>query len=609
MNICYSADFTPALGNYHDLSPFRMWCQKVIPLVYDDSLSYYEVLCKLVNYLNVMLQNVETLAGDVNALHAAYIQLQDYVNQYFDNLDVQEEINNKLDEMAANGELTELLLPLLPPIIDKWLQDNITPTSPPLDDSFTLENAAAQSKATGETFYRYRGSLKGDFKNALIGTYAFNKSEVTGLPDISAQYGWLICVRPTQLYVCIEDNQYRKTWIYSGNNWSQNIDTSLTLRGIPADSYSVGEKNFSYRGALTGNVTNAKIGVYAVNKNEVPGLPKSAPTYNYLICLVPNSIYILIEDNIYRKIWLYRNGVWVPTTDSTFSIQYLAADSKATGEKFFNYRGGGISGDFKNTLVGSYAINSSEVTGLPENANSKYGWLTCIIPNQLYLYVENSYTTPIHIYQSGHWMTLNKPIEMKKITFIGDSITEQNQTSSSNYVRLLALNDVVDTQNMGLSGSGFARLRETNNNYVNRITNIRQGTNLLCVSGSFNDMDSGLEIGNPSDTELNTICGFINNFFDTLDEEFPSLPVLCYTLNYWRTQVKHLYVKYVDSLAEICKQRAIPFVPITYMCNIRPWVAENEAAYIYNRDGTHPNDSGQKLIYEAIRDYVIRYAR
>lgn len=96
MNICYNADFTPALGNYHDLSPFRMWCQKVIPLVYDDSLSYYEVLCKLVNHLNVMLQNVETLAGDVNALHVAYIQLQDYVNHYFDNLDVQEEINNKL---------------------------------------------------------------------------------------------------------------------------------------------------------------------------------------------------------------------------------------------------------------------------------------------------------------------------------------------------------------------------------------------------------------------------------------------------------------------------------------------------------------------------------
>jgi len=33
------ANFTPTLGNYTDLQPFRFWCQKVLPLVYDDSLS------------------------------------------------------------------------------------------------------------------------------------------------------------------------------------------------------------------------------------------------------------------------------------------------------------------------------------------------------------------------------------------------------------------------------------------------------------------------------------------------------------------------------------------------------------------------------------------
>ena len=36
------ANFTPTLGNYKALQPFRYWCQKVLPLVYDDSLSYYD---------------------------------------------------------------------------------------------------------------------------------------------------------------------------------------------------------------------------------------------------------------------------------------------------------------------------------------------------------------------------------------------------------------------------------------------------------------------------------------------------------------------------------------------------------------------------------------
>lgn len=97
------ADFTPELGNYKTLQPFRYWCQKVLPLVYDDSLSYYELLCKVVDYLNKTMEDVETLHGDVTNLHAAYEELQSYVNNYFSSLDVQEEINNKLDKMVNNG--------------------------------------------------------------------------------------------------------------------------------------------------------------------------------------------------------------------------------------------------------------------------------------------------------------------------------------------------------------------------------------------------------------------------------------------------------------------------------------------------------------------------
>ena len=105
------ANFAPEMGDYKPLQPFRYWCQKVLPLVYDDSLSYYELLCKVVDYLNKTMEDVETLHGDVNNLHAAYVKLQNYVNNYFNTLDVQEEINKKLDNMVSTGELTNLLLP------------------------------------------------------------------------------------------------------------------------------------------------------------------------------------------------------------------------------------------------------------------------------------------------------------------------------------------------------------------------------------------------------------------------------------------------------------------------------------------------------------------
>lgn len=107
------ADFTPELGNYKTLQPFRYWCQKVLPLVYDDSLSYYELLCKVVDYLNKTMEDVGVLHEDVDNLHTAYVQLQNYVNDYFSTLDVQEEINNKLDEMAQSGYLSSIIAPIV----------------------------------------------------------------------------------------------------------------------------------------------------------------------------------------------------------------------------------------------------------------------------------------------------------------------------------------------------------------------------------------------------------------------------------------------------------------------------------------------------------------
>lgn len=45
------------------MKPFGFWCQKVLPLVYDESLSYYEVLCKVKDKLNELI-NQDELFGE-----------------------------------------------------------------------------------------------------------------------------------------------------------------------------------------------------------------------------------------------------------------------------------------------------------------------------------------------------------------------------------------------------------------------------------------------------------------------------------------------------------------------------------------------------------------
>lgn len=166
------ANFTPELGNYKTLKPFRYWCQKVLPLVYDDTLSYYELLCKVVDYLNKTMEDVETLNGDVTNLHTAYDELQSYVNNYFTTLDVQEEINNILDKMAESGELYEIIRRYTDPIVNGQ-NDKIDvlkarmDTFSSLPDGSTSGNAELSDIRVG--YYGKKYPSAGDAVRAQVG--------------------------------------------------------------------------------------------------------------------------------------------------------------------------------------------------------------------------------------------------------------------------------------------------------------------------------------------------------------------------------------------------------------------------------------------------------
>ena len=600
------ADFTPQLGDYKTLQPFRYWCQKVLPLVYDDSLSYYELLCKVVDYLNKTMEDVETLHGDVTNLHTSYEQLQNYVNVYFSSLDVQQEINNKLNEMASDGSLTGLISPLLPNIIDDWLSAHITPTTPALDNTFTLENAAAQSKAVGDKLPRYKGILTGDFKNAQEGTYAVDNTVVTGLPTgMSARYGWLVCYNVNTLYMLIESGGTEIIWIFDGATWKQITDETFSLHYVPADSKAVGEKLPRYKGVLTGDFKNAQEGTYAVDNTVVTGLPTGmSARYGWLVCYNVNTLYMLIESGGTEIIWIFDGATWKQITDETFSLHYVPADSKAVGEKLPRYKGV-LTGEFTTAQEGTYSVDNQTVTGLPTGMTSRYGWLTCYSINALYVLVESTANPPCWIYENKQWKKLNTLLQNKKIAFIGDSITEWNATANYNYVTYLQTISHVTVQNLGLSGSGFARLHDTNKNYINRLNSVNSNTELLCVSGSFNDLSSGLPLGTENDTELTSICGYMNQFFNKIDELYPTMKVCCYTLNYWNfSSGLSSAIEYINALKNICSKRAIPFINVSEKCNIRPWVAGNSNAYIHNNDNTHPNAKGHALIYPIIRSFI-----
>lgn len=74
-----------------------------------DAVTDYQLLCLVVDHLNEVIKNSNEQNTVIQNLYNAFVELKDYVDNYFDNLDIQEEIDNKLDEMAESGELADII--------------------------------------------------------------------------------------------------------------------------------------------------------------------------------------------------------------------------------------------------------------------------------------------------------------------------------------------------------------------------------------------------------------------------------------------------------------------------------------------------------------------
>ena len=76
----------------------KFWCYKVLPLVYDDSLSYYELLCKVVSKLNELIEKYASFDDVVAEIQTAIDALQKQIDE-FDTTYIEKLIKDKLANM------------------------------------------------------------------------------------------------------------------------------------------------------------------------------------------------------------------------------------------------------------------------------------------------------------------------------------------------------------------------------------------------------------------------------------------------------------------------------------------------------------------------------
>jgi hypothetical protein len=298
----------------------------------------------LENKFVVLFKTVKEMFDAQDELVKSYKALYDFVNQYFTNLNIQTEVNKKIEEMKDSGELLNLLKPTVSNEVSTWLTSNITnPSNPPIDKSLTVENAAADSKVVGERLLKDGLSYSKQFSESAFykGSAISSKTDVNGTSYISfdnynkAETGTnthLIGV--TSRFTIPIDNPKTDTLdvYYLVDARNTGIVGRYSLSLWLSSAYDWNNANVCYGGNI-----DFKPGKISLNKMTLPkggstsDVIKSAVVRIDNTLSVPNTVnikFMLFTDSTLYDLWNT-----IPVVDNTLTINGAAADSKVVGER------------------------------------------------------------------------------------------------------------------------------------------------------------------------------------------------------------------------------------------------------------------------------------
>lgn len=309
-----NANFTPDIGPYTQLKPFRFWCQKVLPLVYDDSLSYYELLGKVVDYLNKTMEDVDTQITDIQGLLSAYEALQGWVNHYYDSADFEADIDAGLDRMAADGRLDALIEPVitdqLPALVNTLLPGEV-------------ENQLPGEVASQIGLY-VEDQLPGVVSNQIGGTVQTQLPGVVSNQIPGTVANQLPAVVSNQIGPVVEDKIVDpvEDWLNANVSGGIAVDRTLAILGAGADAAFTGarletlDNTLGYEHVADTGFIITTANPFAFNYEYIndSDIFSDQGTHTYKMIVVPV--------NTGDKYCINAHKISVPETENHFAVTY-----------------------------------------------------------------------------------------------------------------------------------------------------------------------------------------------------------------------------------------------------------------------------------------------
>lgn len=222
-------------------------------------------------------------------------ELYTYVHDYFDNLDVSQEVGQIIDDYRRDGTLATICQPIVdhwvednvPAQIDSWLNSHVTQeTGYVLDSSLTLANAAAPAKTVGDALTDVNDALE-------EGEKTYSKSRILNDSNLLYNEHYLFYVNPIIDYVT-ELSDIRQDDGGDVASYKISLDNNVVALDYPVFKSSAGYGSFI--------CNEDDVVVYHYSETTVDGvsskhidLPQDA---SYLILLVSASMITTIDWNV-----------------------------------------------------------------------------------------------------------------------------------------------------------------------------------------------------------------------------------------------------------------------------------------------------------------------
>ena len=625
--------------NYTNLSPFKWFTLENFPFIEVDfdAITEWQLFCKIGKEINKIITSQNLVGKQAEELTNAFNNLQNYVNNYFKNLDVQEEINNKLNKMAQDGTLKNIINQEIFFSINNNIEtnkQNIQTLSSVKANQSSLDslNLIVNEKLDEQT--KILSRLQGGTPNVVTSIsqmtdtskiyvlttnnkwYYYNGSEWTVGGDYQAQINdniinGLIKQNGVKLYGLGSYNSSVHDFI-SQNNQGVNVRYSICLYADGRRPFSLGFNN------TNGDLFNVRVrksdGTQLFQKNRCTAIEYTDTNNDivYIEIWKGTDTWSTVYDESFLNNFKYKYfeslcNTMIPCTATPTVFNSSDEEIESQNGNWSCFR---ISVPDNSIIhVFGYGANA-----YPTVAKMNNGVIESIIfnvgqfgePIDKAFYFEKATDLIVQLYNYSGGKRVDTPtvkinipytgFEGKVLSVIGDSYVANNG-QPTDYTWHYKISQVLKMKynNYGINGDGLVGTRAGLTPVKDRLSSIYAKSNYILVIGGENDANIN--------EDIDTFKAGIEDIIKTLYNDFRNAKI-GFVTPWGDSYSARTFIKpYADAIKEICNKYGVAV--FDSWNNYMPSYNEKQRTLYYQgaNDSSHLNFTGHQAFLPRILDW------